>query len=205
MPSVPHLDLTYGQVAWALCHGQAPDRRTLDAMRYLRQLGVPLSAEEQGSGSGNRLSYSFDQLIEIAAALYAVRRGIKPRHAAAALVADRAAFRKLCRSQFKACPLAALEAPWVKSAGKILPTMADERFLRLHERSQTTAGRIESMSLEEVLGYQAGLGDQVERYGQTVYVLVPIRRVMLEAVAWALVAPVTPPGRKSKKAVAPAT
>lgn len=199
MPSIPHLDLSHGQVAWALSQGSAPHRSTIDALRYLRLLGVPFTQEEQGSGSGIRLSYGFDQLIECAAAMYAIRHGAKPRHVGPRIAAERTALRKLFRQAFRECPAAALEAPWIQSRGKIQPTVADERFLRLHDSSGTALGRIETMTLDEVLSLRASFGDMVERIGTEVHVLVPIKRVMLEAVAWALIAPATPAGRRPKQ------
>ena len=96
-------------------------------------------------------------------------------------------------------PAPALDAEWIKSRGRIMPTtIQGEAFLRLHARS-TEAGTIKTMTLEETLNFKAALGDQAEYYGNEVHALVPVRRVMLEAVAWALVAPVTPPGRVPKR------
>jgi hypothetical protein len=37
------LNLTHGQVAWALARGAPPAALLLDQLRYLRQLGVPFS------------------------------------------------------------------------------------------------------------------------------------------------------------------
>ena len=196
MLSIPHLQLTRGQVAWALCGGQKPDRHTLDSLRYLRLLGVPFVEEEQGVGTGNRLTYTFDHLIECAVAMYAVRRGMKPGQGAAFLVGDRQRLRKIYRKTFRDSPDGALEAPWVKSRGKTLPPLNDaEEFIRLHKNYSDLSGKIEVMTLEEVVTFQAGLGDYVERYADGVVPLVPLRRVSLEAVAWALEAPVTKPGR----------
>lgn len=199
MPAIPRLQLTHGQVAWALCGGHAPDRRTLDALRYLRQLGVPFTPAELGVGRGNRLTYRYDHLIECAVALYAVRRGMKPGEGAGFLVAERKTLRKLYRSTFHDTSEAALNAEWVKSRGKTIASLDNEHFLRLHARSADTRGTIESMTLDEAITYRAGLGDLVERYSDGVHPLVPLRRVMLEAVAWALIAPVTPPGRAAAR------
>lgn len=195
MPSIPHLNLTHGQVAWSLCSGRPPDRRTLDSLRYLRQLGVPFTDEELGIGRGNRLTYGFDHLTECAVAMYAIRRNMKPRKGAGFLVSEREALRQLIRGEFSKCPDTALDEPWVKSRGNIRPVDLDEYFIRLHERYADVDGKIEAMTMEEVITFEASLGDLVERYPDGVYPLVPLRRVVLEAVAWALVAPVTPPGR----------
>ena len=76
--------------------------------------------------------------------------------------------------------------------------IVDEIYLRLHARS-AESGAIKTMTLDEVLMFKAAIGDQLEQYGNEVHALVPLRRVMLEAVAWSEVAPVTPPGRVARK------
>jgi hypothetical protein len=199
MPEIPRFKLTHGQVAWAICQGQKPDDQTLDALRYLRQLGVPFTEEERGVGRGNRLYYTFDHLIECAVAIFAIRRGVKPQMAASFLTGDRAVLRKLYRSEFRVCTDAALTADWVKSRGTIRPIMAGEQFIRLHEGFAERGGKIEMMTFDEIASYSASLGDLVERYPNRLYPLVPLRRVMLEVVAWALEAPVTPPGRPPRR------
>lgn len=198
-PKIPSLHLTHGQVAWALCGGQPPDRRTLDTLRYLRQLGVPFTEDELGIGRGNRLTYHYDHLIECAVALYAIRRGAKPRLAAGFLVGDRKTLRKLYRSTFLDRPEGAFDADWIESGGQIRPMLADEHFVRVHDRYADTGGKVEQMTLDEVMSYHASLADLVERYPDGVYPLVPLRRVILETVYWALRAPVTPPGRASSR------
>jgi hypothetical protein len=204
MPSIPRLQLTHGQVAWALCGGQPPDRRTLDALRYLRQLEVPFTEEEMGVGRGHRLSYGYDHLIECAVAMYAIRRGMKPRQAAGFLVAERKTLRTLYRSTFRDIPEAAFKAEWVKSRGQIKAVQDQEQFIRLHARYADTSGHIESMTLEEAITYQANVTDLVERYQNAIYPLVPLRRVILENLTWALIAPVTPPGRVPSRPDSPA-
>lgn len=198
----PRLSLTHGQVAWSLCAGRAADQRTLDCLRYLRQVGIPFTEEEQTVGRGNRLNYNFDHLIECAVALYAVRRGTKPRQAAAFLVADRKTLRELYRQAYRDIPPEAYDATWVKSAGRIIPTIADEQYLRVHDRYADTNGRIQSMTLDESISFKAGVSDLVEHHSDAVYALVPLKRVITETLAWARVAPVTPPGRPSRKPAA---
>src|ERR1700732_3703192 len=73
------LSLTHGQVAWVLARGQQPSALLLDQLRYLRQLGVPFSKEELGGGSGNRIRYGFDHLIELGGALVGLARGMAAR------------------------------------------------------------------------------------------------------------------------------
>ena len=89
MASVPRLNLTHGQVAWAICAGQPPDKVTVDRLRYLRQLNIPFSEDEVGVGRGNRLSFGFDHLIECAIAIWSMRRGTKPAEPIVAAVLNR--------------------------------------------------------------------------------------------------------------------
>jgi hypothetical protein len=199
MPEIPRFKLTHGQVAWAICQGRESDDQTIDALRYLRQLGVPFTEDERGVGRGNRLHYTFDHLIECSVAMFAIRHGMKPKMAATFLTGERAILRQLYRREFRECPDAALAADWVKSRGTIRPIMQGEQFIRLHERFAAHGGKIEMMTLDEVVSYHASLGDMVERYSNRVYPLVPLKRVMLEVVAWALEAPVTPPGRAPRR------
>jgi hypothetical protein len=199
MPEIPRFRLTHGQVAWAICQGQKPDAQTIDALRYLRQLGVPFAENERGVGRGNRQTYTFDHLVECTVAIFSIRHGMKPRDCAGYLTSERSTLRKLYRKGFRACPETALTEDWVKSRGRIRTMFTEEQFIRLHERQAFAGGKIEMMTLDEAISYNAAIGDLVERYPNRVYPLVPLKRVMLEAVAWALEAPVTPPGRAANR------
>jgi hypothetical protein len=198
MSTVPRLHLTHGQVAWALCGGRAPDQRTLDSLRYLRQVGIPFTEEEQTVGRGNRLTYGFDHLIECAVALYAMRRGTRPRQAAAFLVAERKFLRKFYRQTYREIPEPAFEESWIFSGGKTTPSYGDEQFIRVHERYADTSGRIETMTLDETVTLKAGVADFVERYSDIVYPLVPLKPVLIEAVALARIAPELKRGRPAR-------
>ena len=104
MDSPLDLSLTHGQVAWVLSRGQQPSTLLLDQLRYLRQLGVPFSKQELGGGSGNRIRYGFDHLIELGVALFGLQRGMAPREVAGILVEHRVEFRRLYRDTVTALP-----------------------------------------------------------------------------------------------------
>jgi len=91
------LSLTHGQVAWALARGEPPATLLIDQLRYLRQLGVPFSKSELGSGRGNRIRYGFNHLIELGVALFGLQRGLAPREVAGILVDHRAELRRCYR------------------------------------------------------------------------------------------------------------
>jgi len=194
---IDSLRLTFGQVAWALCAGTTPDQITLDRFRHLRQLGVPFAEDEQGAGSGNWQTYGFDQLIECAVGIYAIRQRFKPTDVAKIQVGDRRTLRKLARETFLSLRRPALADPWVKSRWAIKPPiLGDEQFLRLHDKVTDKSGTYDIATLEELQANPLfSFGDLVERFpnGETLP-LVPLKRVMLQAVAWALDAPGTKPG-----------
>jgi hypothetical protein len=106
------LSLTHGQVAWALARGQRPSDQLIDQLRYLRQLEVPFSKAELGAGSGNRIRFGFDQLIELGVAVFGLERGMRPCEIARILVDHRAEFRRLYRDTLAALPEDAFTAEW---------------------------------------------------------------------------------------------
>lgn len=189
MTAIPRLQLTHGQVAWAICDGQPPDAKTTDQLRYLRQLGVPFTKDSLGVGRGNRLTYGFDQLIECGVAIWALRRGVRPRQAAEFLVGNRTALRKLCRETLRAQSNAAIGAPWVRSRGKVIPTLAADNFIALYPSAQRAGATIEPMTPVEAIEFNAGIGDLVARQGHDVQPLVPLGRLVIQLVTWALAAP----------------
>jgi hypothetical protein len=111
------LRLMHGQVAWALARGQPPSEQLIDQLRYLRQLGVPFSKAELGAGSGHRIRYGFDHLIELGVAVFGLERGMRPREVAKILVDHRAELRRCYRDTLAVLPENAFTDEWVKSRG----------------------------------------------------------------------------------------
>jgi hypothetical protein len=191
---IPKLDLSHGQVAWALSLGKPPEQKLLDQMRYLRQLGIPFTRSELGMGRGNRVRYDFDHLTEVGVGVAALRRGMTPKEIAGLLVKNRKELRAIYREAYLSQPNGALEADWIKSRGKVVPLLEKERFLRLHDRYSDSPGKIERIRQEEVSD-PLQLFSMVERYpGEKLRTLFPLTRLTLELVAWALEAPETRTG-----------
>jgi hypothetical protein len=189
------LSLTHGQVAWALARGQAPSPPLLDQLRYLRQLGVPFSKSELGGGSGNRIRYRFDHLIELGVAVFGLQRGMRPREVARMLVDHRAEFCRCYRDTLAALPASAFEAEWVKSRGAVVPII-NEIFLRMHDRYSERPGSFELVP-GDAPAFLAQFATVTERYpGGEVRTLLPLTRLVIELVAWAREAPEIKPGRK---------
>ena len=191
------ISLTHGQVAWALARGQPPSQLLLDQLRYLRQLGVPFTKEERGSGRGNRIRYGFDHLIELGVALFGLERGMKPREIAGLLVDHRAEFRRCYRDALAALSPLAFQAEWVKSRGAVVPIMGEEVFLRLRDRHSEEVGTLELVPPDSFAAMLQQLQTLTERYpGGEIRTLLPLTRLVIELVAWAREAPEIKPGRK---------
>src|SRR5947208_1915784 len=113
MPTVPPLNLTQGQLAWALNLGRKPAKRLLAQLRYLRLKGVPHAEGDVGQGRGNPIRHGFEELIECGVALYAINHGVKPGDIAKRIVDDRLRYRRTYRAAYRALPENILEQPWV--------------------------------------------------------------------------------------------
>src|SRR5262249_21806648 len=169
------LSWTHGQVAWALARGAPPAALLIDQLRYLRQLGVPFSKSELGSGRGHRIRYGFDHLIELGVALFGLQRGLAPREVAGILVDHRAELRRCYRDIVAALPDAAFEAEWVKSRGAMVP-LINEAFLRLHDRYAEQPGSYELVPGDPLALLQQ-FATATERYpGGETRTLVPLTR-----------------------------
>ncbi len=194
LQSVPSLNLTHGQVLWALARGRPPERRLVDQVRYLRLLGLPFRQGELGAGRGNRMRYGYGHLIELGVAVWALERGMRPQEVAKLLVERRKYLRQLYDRAFAEQPDAAIDEEWVKSRGRIVPLLAHEMFLRVHDRYSHKAGTIEILGQDEI----KSLGDffmLTEKYpGDATRTLLPLTRLALELVAWAREAPEIKPG-----------
>jgi hypothetical protein len=188
---IPDLSLTLSQVAWSINFGQEPPKYLLDKLNYLRQLGIPFPKDKARTGSGNRVRYGYEELIEIGIAIFAMNNGMKPGDVTKALVNQRDDMRTIYRHALEVMPEGTLKAGWVKSRGMSGAEYDNEVFLRLHDRYSITPGRIESTGTQELnLFPGAGLFGLVEYHsGQAPVRLVPLTKLALQWTAWALEAP----------------
>jgi len=192
--SLPQLSLSHGQVLSALSAGLPVSQMLVDELRYLRQLGVPFKESELGGGRGNQIRYRFEHLIEVGVAVFALRHGMRPREIAGYLKKYRKYLRQAYRKAFLDQPETAITQDWVKSRGKHVPMLENELFIRLHDRYSATPGKYDLLRLDEVTDLRDVMG-MVERFpGGETRTLVPLKKLVLELVAWALEAPVTKPG-----------
>lgn len=211
MPAaLPHLRLTLGQAAWVLSGGQPPSKRVIDQLRYLRQLGIPFGDEDPKPGRGVRAAYSYDHLVEMGVALFAVQRGMRPQDAAQFITGDRPALHSLFRRAFLEQPNEALlppaEDPWITQqkaelggrwrAIQLTALKENDHFLRLHDRYSDQSGRCEMLTIEN-LPEGLAFGDYVEHYpdGRS-YPLVPLSRLVI---AWTRLALQAPPSKRGRE------
>lgn len=194
---LPDLSLSQGQMNWALCQGQEPDKRVRDQLRYLRQLGIPKAAGSQAKGSGRRITYDFYDLVETGLGLTGLTLGSRPKDLSEILVDNRADLRKLYAMAWTEMPEASIDASWVKSRGRQNPILGDEIYLSLHDRWRDRSATYDFVTAEEASD-DLPFFETVQRFpNEPPRRVVSLKRVMLPWVAWALEAPPTKPGPKS--------
>lgn len=195
MPTrIPTLSLTHGQVLWALARGRSPEPTMVDQLRYLRRLGVPFKKSELGSGTGNRVRYRYEHLIELGVALFGLQRGMRPREVAKFLTEHRKYLRTIYVKAFSEQPELATKADWVKSRGRMVPVLGYEIFLRLHDRYSNAPGRVEVVGQNEMKNLSEFFLLKETYPGEEARTLLPLTRLVLELLAWAKEAPEIKPG-----------
>ncbi len=193
---LPDLDLSLGQVLWAISYGREPNRALRDQVRYLRMLGIPPASAAQASGPGNRIRYDFHDLVELGLAVTALDLGFRPKDIAAVLVERREDMREHYAQAWLDLPEQALTQSWVKSRGEEKVMLDNDPGLRLHDRRSDRWGQMDWVSVEEA-SEDLPVFEPVERYkGEPPRRLLPLKRLMLQWVAWALEAPDIKPGRR---------
>lgn len=200
--TAPTLRLTHGQVVFTLCQGKSPDnaqhRRLLDQLRYLRQLGIPFNERQRGKGRGRPIYYSYDELVEVAVGLSALRRGVRPHLVADYLITNRKDLRRFYRQALEEQAASALDAPWLQHPETAMAMYANEHFLRLHNRMYEAPGTYELIKPEEARGLIDVFGKRELFPDGTTETLIPLTRLVLTLVYWALRAPMFKPGRKPR-------
>lgn len=187
-----HLTLSFGQVAWAICHGRSPQEQVLDRLRYLRQLGVPF-AEKDRKGSGNRMAYRFEHLIECGLGMEGLKRRIRPTDVATTIVEGRQSLHQLARSIFDEidpAEFAAVNAAWRKPQYNPM----QERFIWFHDRDSDKPLTIESLTIDQATEVERRTIFDAHRLDAAVH-LIPFKNCIVSWVGWALVAPRTRAGR----------
>jgi hypothetical protein len=175
----------------------------LDQLRYLRQLDVPFAEQRRGKGRGRPIHYSYEEVVEMAVALFALRRGVRPYLVADYLVTNRTTLHRTFRRALEEQPATVLKASWLKSREKHQAVLANKQLLRLHDRMRNA-----SESYELVQPWKAPkLADSCKQGDLfpdgTADTLIPLTRLVLELIYWARQAPDIKPGRKLKEEHSP--
>lgn len=203
---VPTLALSHGQVLSALSRGKEPTARIKAEVRYLRLMGIPFSEQEVGRGRGNRIRYDFDQLIELAIAFFYLDNGLRPKDLKDYLPRERKKLLKYARDIYAGLSDEQLKADWLKSGDE--PILANAQYLPFHDRYSGEPGRLEfspKKEMPEPLVNRKQISDYLTPHTRLpngeVGKAMPITRIIIEALAYALAAPETKPGLGAKKAI----
>ena len=199
--NIPPLTLTLGQVAWILALGQEPKRHMLDKLNYLRQLGIPFEQGQRQLGSGNRVSYSYAEMVEMGVGLWGLMHGVKPSVITKFLIGQRTSLRDLYVQALLELPPTALDAPWVRSRGKSGAVRENDILLRLHDMYDKPLGKFEVVFQKDLQN------SSFDQFVNTVEItglgspklLMPLTTMAIQWLAWALQAPPIRPGRRACK------
>jgi len=195
MPAtIPDLHLSHGQLVWAACYGRAPSKVLTNRVRYLRQLGVPRFDDADNDNRGRRTRYTFDDLCILGIGLTALSFGVKPRDVGRMLNASRADVLAGSHTAWKELPEGVLDEPWVRSRGASVPVYEDEFFLRLQDPDDNPLRDRPIFAPDDPT--QPWLYAIEHSPGEPVRRNIPLKRLMVQWVAWALEAPEMKPGRK---------
>ncbi|WP_158886642.1 hypothetical protein [Rhodanobacter sp. L36] len=192
---VPRFALTRGQVAWTVCRGQTPEQSVLDQLRYLKQIGIPFADGAQEKGRGNRVTYSFYDLMDVAVAFEALRRGV-PARLLKHLVERRPIMRKAYRDCFKSIPEAAYEDRQALEARHQTTLYQNDIYISFKGRFSPRPGDTQIVDSNhvspEVLEHL--LDQLIHGPDTTTIALMPL---MIPIMVYAAKAPYTPTGPKS--------
>ena len=187
--ALPDLDLTQGQLLWALGHGQDAKTTLKNQVRYLRHLGIPKNSAEKVAGPGNRIRYDFHDLVELGLGVTALQRRFKPKDISAVLVDGRESMRQGIETAWRDMSEEQINANWIKSRGTIVPLRLDDFYLRLHDRRTEKWGKVDIVRPDQVKpGLEVFTPIEIFEDGE-IKVLFPLQALMLPWVAWALEAP----------------
>ncbi len=195
MAAIPNLELTHGQMLWAIAFGREPGSEVYDKARYLRQLGIP-RLPGTGPGKGQRLIYGFDDLALVGFGLLALGEGYRPRVLVEQMVTGRAALVGALRAAWADYTEEFVNGPWVKRRGMSMIGRAEPWYLRLHGRARGQMAGIEIVQ---------GQGDETSPAmipyevipGEAPAKLFAIDYWLPQWVAWASGAPPQPRGRQT--------
>jgi hypothetical protein len=175
----------------------------LDQLRYLRQLDVPFAEQGRGEGRGRAIHYSYEEVVEMAVALFALRRGVRPHLVADYLVTNRTTLHRIFRRALEAQPAADLRVSWLKRRGRQQAIPAHESVPRLHNRMRKVSDSYDLVTPWKAPKLADTRGQEQLFPDGPADTLIPLTRLVLEVIYWARQAPDIKRGRKVKGAHSP--
>lgn len=188
---IPHLALSHGQVLWCLAGGEEPNDLLISRVRYLRQLGIPFADGKTGGGRGVRVTYDFDQFLELAVAWQALRQRLEPR-----LLKKISEARRTIRTQLRKAYRELAEHPENFEGNPRVRSVFDpEIYLCFADRFSEDPGAIQFKEPEESKDYR--VGDLVHKSNDgSEGIAIPLKSLVSWQISLAKVAPPTRPGPK---------
>jgi hypothetical protein len=182
--SIPDLQLSHGQMLWAVALGQEPSAEARDRARYLRLLGIPRPPSGEGPGSGQRIVYGFDDLVLVGLGMLALSHGYPPRTMKDVLVDQRSQILKEIHTAWLELPADVVEDPVSTSRGKRGVLYEPEYYVSL-----SGLGRGKPVTLDFIQTSDNPLQPVQIIPGEAPKALFPLKHWMPQWVAWALQAP----------------
>ena len=187
---IPSLELSLGQLLWAVSLGQEPSPEVRDRARYLALQGIPRAGHEQGPGKGQRIVYDSDDLILVGLALLALAEGYKPRVMKDYLVRQRERFLREVHTVWESLPEGILDDPDTFKRNTF-SLYEDDYYVRLSGRGRGEPADLEFVSPQTGPPYMAEVMP-----GEEPAKVFPLKFWMPKWVGWALRAPAKTPGPK---------
>lgn len=190
--SIPELELSHGQLLWAIALGNDPSAEARDRARYLRLLGIPRPPAGKGPGSGQRIVYGFDDLVLVGLGMLALSNAFPPRTIKKGLVDRRSSLLMGVHSAWLDLPADIVDDPVSISRGKKLFGYESEFYV-----SFSGFGRGKQSKLDFIQTSKNPMQPVKIIPGESPEILFSLKQWMPQWVAWALRAPKQTRGRKS--------
>lgn len=190
--SIPDLELSLGQMLWAVALGSEPSEQSRNRARYLRLLGIPRQGSEKGPGSGKRIVYDFDDLVLVGLGMLALSHGQPPRTMKEVLVVQRSRLLRDVHQAWLDLPADVLDDPVTISRGKSFIVYDNDFNVNL---SGTGWGKASGLDFIKIGNNPLHPVHIIP--GETPQVVFSLKQWMPQWVAWALRAPKRQRGRKS--------
>lgn len=195
---IPKLKLSLGQLAWAINLGQEVPKIKRDQLNYLRKLGIPHQATVNPPGSGNRVTYGYEDLVECGLALYLFNHGMRPADISNALLKEPTLMKDLYQDAISEHPEGYLDQPWIRSQGKQVAMNVADIYVTVRGRYAENPGKIERIVKQDAaVDLMSNILDMVQQTTDgNMKIMVPLSSLALQWTYWALRAPKTRTGPK---------